>query len=170
MTKLPTECFLKIFNNFRNDYKNLFSFLLVNRHWCRIIVPILWNEPTIYIRDRRLIKIYLLSLNAEERALITSLKIIVRKYPKPLFEYTSYTRNVGYKLTDGIKDWIYYEKYGANKSKNSILIREVIKDEDELVDTIECSLVAMFLRTSKKLRNLTFSGKINEMIFERLYR
>src|SRR5690349_10953692 len=98
MTILPNECLFEIFNNFETNYKNLFSCLLVNRQWCRLIVPILWSKPTNYFNDERLIRIYLLALNTEEQALLVPFKIILPKYAKPLFEYESYTKSVGSKL------------------------------------------------------------------------
>src|SRR5690242_10913031 len=99
MIMLPNECLFEIFNNFlsnyqtdyQNDYKSLFSCLLVNRQWCRIIIPILWSEPKHYFKDKRLIRIYLFSLNAEEQAQLIPFKIFLPNNPKPLFEYESYT-------------------------------------------------------------------------------
>lgn len=42
---LPIECWQEIFKNFGNDKKSLHSFLLVNRTWCKMIVPMLWSNP-----------------------------------------------------------------------------------------------------------------------------
>ncbi|RHZ45250.1 hypothetical protein Glove_682g17 [Diversispora epigaea] len=44
-SSLPIECWQEILKNLENDKKSLHSFLLVNRTWCKIIVPILWNNP-----------------------------------------------------------------------------------------------------------------------------
>ncbi|KAF0547096.1 RNI-like protein [Gigaspora margarita] len=99
MISLPNECTFNIFNNIRTS---LFSCLFVSRQWCRIIVPILWSG-TIDLTDKRFIKIFLLTLNAEERALLTPFKINLPNHPKPLFEYTSYIKSVDYHLHNGIK-------------------------------------------------------------------
>src|SRR5260364_52237 len=102
MITLPNECYYIIFNNLRNNYKNLFSCALVNRQWCRIIIPILWSEPTHHFEDIRLIRIFLLTLNAEEQGLLIPFKITLPSFPKPLFEYTSYITSVNNYLYDGI--------------------------------------------------------------------
>src|SRR5689334_23432741 len=106
MMILPIECYCIIFNNFRTNYKTLFSCLLVNRRWCRIIIPILWSEPTNYFKDKRLIKIYLLALNSEEQALLIPFKITYPNCPRPLFEYVSYTTSVGSYLDNEVKNWL----------------------------------------------------------------
>ncbi|RIB18247.1 hypothetical protein C2G38_2185123 [Gigaspora rosea] len=54
MIPLPIDCLVKIFECLeikvfglilKPDYESLFSCLLVNRQWCRIIVQILWRQP-----------------------------------------------------------------------------------------------------------------------------
>ncbi|KAF0415575.1 f-box domain-containing protein [Gigaspora margarita] len=145
MTALPNECYYQIFNNLRHNHKNLFSCALVNRQWCRIIIPILWSEPNRYFKDIRLIKIFLLTLNFEEQALLIPFKINLPNYPKPLFEYTNYITSVDYKLYNGVRNWLRYERY---------------KIENELVNAIVRSLTGMFLRTSKNLKYL----KLNDYI------
>ncbi|KAF0408126.1 f-box domain-containing protein [Gigaspora margarita] len=154
---IPYECFFKIFNYFRNDYKNLFSCLLVNRQWCRIIVPILWSEPSRDFSDPRLIKIYLLALNVEERARLTPFKIIFPNYPRPLFDYSTFTTHVG-DLYDGIKYWL-----DERREKDNYCTQD-----DESANAVYDSLVTMFLRTSKKLKYLTLNRAFNKIIFEDL--
>ncbi|KAF0401368.1 hypothetical protein F8M41_009477 [Gigaspora margarita] len=88
MITLPYEYYHQIFNNLQNTYNDLFSCALVNRHWCRIIIPILWETPI--FGDIRLIRILLLTLNGKEQALLIPFKINLPSYQKPLFEYTSY--------------------------------------------------------------------------------
>ncbi|KAF0532412.1 f-box domain-containing protein [Gigaspora margarita] len=156
MIALPNECFLKIFSNFSNDgdYKSLFSCLFVNRHWCRIIIPILWRQPTVHFDDRRLIRMYLLELNSEEQASIVPFKIILPVDPKPLFEYTSFTTSVGFCLDDGVKNWLIDEGYRTDRFHDSD------DDYDEPVNAIICSLIVMLLRTSNNLKHLRFNGSI----------
>ncbi|KAF0509608.1 RNI-like protein [Gigaspora margarita] len=149
MLALPNECLIEIFNNLRTNYKCLFSCLLVNRHWCRIIIPILWREPLNHVNNRKLISSCLLSLNAEEQALLIPFKIILPNNSNPLFEYTSYTEFVGRFLYNGITSWL---NEGYYKTK--------IHDYDERVSAVRSSLIAMFLRTSKLLKYLKLRGTI----------
>src|SRR5690349_8231708 len=111
MITLPNECLIEIFNNFQTKYKTLFSCLLVNRQWCRLIVPILWSEPTEHFDDKRLIRIYLSALNAEEQALLIPFNIILPSYPRLLFEYVSYTTSVGFNLSYGVENWLKSDGY-----------------------------------------------------------
>ncbi|KAF0557235.1 ATP-binding cassette, subfamily B MDR/TAP, member 1 [Gigaspora margarita] len=157
MIKLPNECFFEIFNNIRFDFKSLLSCLLVNRQWCKLIVPILWSEPTEYFDDRGLIEMYLLELNAKEQALLIPFKIILPNCPRPLFEYASYTKSVGGYLTAGIKNWL-------NGRRNFKYKKNYI----EPMKAIKCSLIAMFLRASKNLMHLRLENIIYKTILENL--
>ncbi|KAF0467842.1 RNI-like protein [Gigaspora margarita] len=156
MITLPNECLSEIFNNFGNNnsskYRFLFSSLLVNRQWCRNVIPVLWSRSLSYIRDRRLMRIYLLSLNAEEKAPLIPLNISLPDGPKPLFEYSSYTISIQYNdLGKGIMNWLYgplnFTEYNKKyeESKNEI-------------QTITYSLVKMLLRTSEKIKELFFDN------------
>ncbi|KAF0470602.1 f-box domain-containing protein [Gigaspora margarita] len=164
MIPLPNECLFEIFNNFRTDYKFLFSCLLVNRHWCRIIIPILWSEPTDSIENSKLIRTCLLILNSEEQAQLIPFKIILPTCPKPLFEYTNYTTSCGYSLNDGIINWL-----------NENYLYKGVYDEDdynydELVSAVKCSLISMFLRTSRGLKCLCVKGIIYNREIKNLYK
>ncbi|KAF0562530.1 f-box domain-containing protein [Gigaspora margarita] len=149
MIALPNECYYQIFNNPRLNHKNLFSCALVNRQWCRVIIPILWSEPKRHFKDIRLIRIFLLTLNSEEQDLLISFKINFPNYPKPLFEYTNYITSVTYDLYNGVRNWLRYERY---------------KIENELVNAVVGSLTEMFLRTSKNLKHLDFNDSICDPI------
>ncbi|KAF0562126.1 RNI-like protein [Gigaspora margarita] len=161
---LPDECLLEIFNNLYINYRTLFSCLLVNIRWCRIIIPILWSEPTKYFDDLRLIRAYLLALNVKEQALLIPLSINLPNYQKPLFEYPSFTTYVGFYLvdrkTDGVKNWLYREGYeenyinddyyydGYNYYDDHSYCNFDYQEFNEHVNTVKRSLIVMFLRTA----------------------
>ncbi|CAI2174333.1 19040_t:CDS:2 [Funneliformis geosporum] len=46
------ECLARIFEYLRGERSSLHSCLLVNRSWCRIVVPILWREPFKLLKDK----------------------------------------------------------------------------------------------------------------------
>ncbi|KAF0524688.1 f-box domain-containing protein [Gigaspora margarita] len=156
MITLPLDCYDIIFNNLRHNYKNLYSCALVNRQWCRIIIPILWSEPKNHFKNIKLIRTFLLTLNSEEQALLIPFKITLPSYPRPLFEYTSYITSIEEHLYDGIRKWIHYER------DKTVL---------ELENVVKYSLIRMFLRTSKNLKSLILDNKTicNQIIFENLY-
>ncbi|RIB21873.1 hypothetical protein C2G38_2243651 [Gigaspora rosea] len=57
-------------------------------------MPILWSYPGHKFNDERLLKIFFLTLNAEERALLSPYKIKFPTQPKPLlFEHTNFIRD-----------------------------------------------------------------------------
>ncbi|KAF0542487.1 f-box domain-containing protein [Gigaspora margarita] len=153
MITIPNECYYIIFNNLQSDYKNLFSCALVNRHWCRIIIPILWSDSKLPFKDIRLIEIFILALNVQEQALLIPFKIILPSHPKPLFEYTNYITSINGDIYDGIRNWFHFGGYETKWLENSI----------------KCSLIAMFLRTSKKLKFICLDELIcNQIISENL--
>ncbi|KAF0556219.1 nucleotide-binding oligomerization domain-containing protein 2-like [Gigaspora margarita] len=156
----PDEILLETFKYIYTNYPSLFSCLLVNRQWCRIIVPILWREPLKEFDDKRLIRIYLSALNSKEQASLIPFKIILPIYPRPLFDYASYTTYVGLNFCNGIINWL-------NSERHDIII-ESRRYEDKVETAIKCSLIAMFLRKSKRLKYLEYEGIINKMIFENL--
>ncbi|CAG8598134.1 9478_t:CDS:2, partial [Diversispora eburnea] len=60
-TKIPTEILIKILNNVQSSRstRDLYSSLLVNRIWCKVTIPILWELPLgqeCYMHDERLMK------------------------------------------------------------------------------------------------------------------
>ncbi|KAF0541991.1 f-box domain-containing protein [Gigaspora margarita] len=151
MITLPNECYYEIFNNLCHDYKNLFSCALVNRQWCRIIIPILWRKPN--LKDIRVIRIFLLTLNENELAPLIPFKINFPNHPKPLFEYTNYITSINNSLHDGVMNWLVYEGFKMHAAPD-----------------VESSLIAMILRTSENLKSLIINEIIcNQLVFENLY-
>ncbi|RIB14588.1 hypothetical protein C2G38_2143976 [Gigaspora rosea] len=101
-------------------------------------MPILWSEPN--LDDERLIKIFFLTLNAEEQALLIPYNINFPTQPKPLLEYTSFITSITKDLYFGIRDLpSIFEKGEISYG---------------LRDAILISLIKMFLRTGKSLRYL----------------
>ncbi|KAF0485910.1 RNI-like protein [Gigaspora margarita] len=157
MLSLPNECSLEIFNYLQ--FETLFSCLLVNRQWFRFIAPILWSEPLNHFSDARIISIYLSLLNAEEQASLIPFEIILPNRPKPLINYANFI--VSYKdfnYDNPIKNWIANEGRGTPESTNYDDDYEDYDDNNYIVQIIKCSLIAMLIRTSKRLKFVTFHG------------
>ncbi|CAG8649378.1 13173_t:CDS:2 [Rhizophagus irregularis] len=74
MQKLPSNCFEEILDSMDNDRNTLFSCALVNRHWCRLSIPLLWRRPFEYGYPKdfglKLLKIYISFLAVEEKELL----------------------------------------------------------------------------------------------------
>ncbi|PKY43778.1 hypothetical protein RhiirA4_399152, partial [Rhizophagus irregularis] len=94
---LPEDVMSEIFDNLTGDANTLYSGLLVNKLWCRVIIPILWRDPWEIARLRQKIKaynfLYVLCgcLSEESKNLFLDLGLNFQiHYPK--FDYASYIR------------------------------------------------------------------------------
>ncbi|KAF0537656.1 f-box domain-containing protein [Gigaspora margarita] len=165
MITLPNECLYEIFIRLRIYPRCLFSCLLVNRQWCRNIVPILWSEPsTIHLRNRNLTKMCILALNAKEQAQLIPLKIILPDDPKPLFNYTTYITSIDYtanplscehNLTTGITNWLKHEGF---------IHFDQIDVLNSVARQVKRSLIAMFLRTCINLKCFYIPGSFVDLL------
>ncbi|POG67099.1 hypothetical protein GLOIN_2v1650344, partial [Rhizophagus irregularis DAOM 181602=DAOM 197198] len=65
---LPAELTYEVIKYFQNDdYSTLHSCLLVNRLWCRLAIPLLWENPfSINTGNYNFIEIYLHNLNNDD--------------------------------------------------------------------------------------------------------
>src|ERR1043166_120452 len=108
----PVECINEIFKYFENDKTSLHSCLLVNRFWCRTIVPILWSRSFSLTRNSTnsslcLMEVYLSFLNEEERQLRNYHPEL---YPTPkqtLFNYPSFLKEFYYEtIFFLVKFWV----------------------------------------------------------------
>ncbi|KAF0333082.1 RNI-like protein [Gigaspora margarita] len=142
MNKLPNECLFEVLNNLETG--PLFSCLLVNRLWCRIVIPILWATADDHLHDAKLIRICLLLLNAEEKQILAPFEITLPNDRTPLFEYAAYITYITDNLNIGVTYWLGTVNNSTAGSR----------------DAIRCSLIAMFLRTSKDLKYLKVNGAV----------
>jgi hypothetical protein len=51
--KLNHDVLYLIFKELQDDRKSLYSFLLVNKTWCEMIIPILWSNPWNHLDERK---------------------------------------------------------------------------------------------------------------------
>src|SRR6266542_5194438 len=66
---LPTECMQEIFKHVQAQGFGLYSCLLVNRYWCKNIIPLLWSRPFEVLSSEnryKLIHTYLACLDRED--------------------------------------------------------------------------------------------------------
>ncbi|GES82536.1 hypothetical protein GLOIN_2v1696354 [Rhizophagus clarus] len=100
-TLLPKECIKEIFESIYDDYKTLYSCLLVNRLFCKIAVPVLWRNTWYFGYDDHVIKslsgTYFSCLTDESKELIKNNNNIDISPPtqhSPLFNYTEYCQYI----------------------------------------------------------------------------
>ncbi|KAF0453651.1 hypothetical protein F8M41_001703 [Gigaspora margarita] len=178
MTELPTEIYFIIFYNLKNDFHGLFTCTRVNRTWCENVIPILWSEPDLHLRDNRLIQVLFLTLNAEEQTLLIPFDIIGSGQARPLFNYTNFIRSIPKDhLYYGIKNWLPPLKDTGIRGTDQPRIQDERRPvtekpvTDELrQDAVTCSLIAMLLRTSANLKQFYINDEVicNQLIFKKL--
>ncbi|GBC04876.1 hypothetical protein RclHR1_05910009 [Rhizophagus clarus] len=95
----------EIIHYFQNDYSMLHSCVLVNRLWCRIAIPLLWEDPfSIPTKNYNFIGICLRNLNEYDKAKLNEYGINNNLFQSnTLFNYPSFikclnTSKIGYSI------------------------------------------------------------------------
>jgi Leucine-rich repeat (LRR) protein len=146
---LPTECMLEIFKHVQaQDSAGLYSCLLVNRYWCKNIVPLLWSRPFegLSTENRyKLIRTYLACLDREDYLnLNSSLQLYGIKIPEirpPLFNYPMCLEEFSYKQLEMAVHSTIHIWYNINHHK---------QDQILLITTTLCKL---FMKRSTSLKS-----------------
>src|SRR6266542_4190020 len=150
----------EIIQYFRNDFSTLHSCILVNRLWCRLAIPILWENPfSIISRDNyycledhkiRFIDIYLHNLNDEEKIKLNEYGINFSFLSNTLFNYPNFIKHL--KINEfiyAVEEWI----------KATVKI-EVIQNSDS-VRFIYKSLLKIFTENEANLYTLEINNHYN---------
>ncbi|GET54302.1 uncharacterized protein OCT59_029090 [Rhizophagus irregularis] len=96
--ELP-ELSYEIIKYFQNDYKTLHSSILINRSWCRLAIPLLWENPFLickYSRKYDFIAIYLHDhFNDKDKLILNRFGINNDVFPSnTLFNYPSFIKSL----------------------------------------------------------------------------
>ncbi|CAG8632228.1 9388_t:CDS:1 [Acaulospora morrowiae] len=192
LTRLPEECLLEIFKNFawpsessqrqtRANAMTLRSCTLVSRQWCRISIPLLWEQPFNFVNEKRhyvdLINTYFECLDDAFRRSLEKYKIpyevrieklcdssatLRSKRSQTAFDYISFLKSLNIiMLHESIVHWtsniIKITEYLTNTTP------ERISPTEELTKTlipsyiIEEKLFQLFLVRSSKLVELSYN-------------
>ncbi|PKY34199.1 hypothetical protein RhiirB3_453682 [Rhizophagus irregularis] len=139
------ELIYEVIKYFQNDYSTLYSCILVNRLWCRLAIPLLWENPFSFRTENyNFIGIYLHNLNDDLKIKLNECKIINNSLPSnTLFNYPSYLKYLN----------IYYFIYNVEmwfiKLENSRSY--LVSDFKELIDI---SLFKVFIENEVNLHTL----------------
>ncbi|PKY15946.1 hypothetical protein RhiirB3_428234 [Rhizophagus irregularis] len=102
------ELTYNIIKYFKNDFSTLHSCILVNRLWCRLAIPLLWENPfSIPNKNYNFIIIYLHNLNGDLKAQLSKYKIDDKLFPSnTLFNYPTFLKYLyTQKIISSIKEW-----------------------------------------------------------------
>jgi hypothetical protein len=95
MSRLNRDVLYLIFEELKDDKMTLFSYLLVNRTWCEMIIPILWKDPWKFLkfeREKSLFNVIVSHLSDESRNNLR--KFLTNSHKKPLFDYISFCKTL----------------------------------------------------------------------------
>ncbi|EXX58382.1 uncharacterized protein OCT59_000480 [Rhizophagus irregularis] len=99
----------EIIQYFRNDFSTLHSCILVNRLWCRLTIPLLWENPFSLQNSKnyRYIELYLYNLNDDDKTQLNEYGINNNLLPSnTLFNYPSFIQHLDTrKISDSIERW-----------------------------------------------------------------
>ncbi|RHZ80496.1 hypothetical protein Glove_134g210 [Diversispora epigaea] len=159
-TSLPNECKTEIFEHLLTDRQTLYRCLLVNRFWCKNIIPSLWREPFRYKIHKvyLIIRTYLLALTADEQSTIIPFNINFEHNQQPLlFEYGSYLE--------------IFNCASFFDAASKLLINQGHKDTEfsYSCQVIVGAITKMLMRTCRNLKSINLSSVIvvpDSRIFE----
>ncbi|PKK73216.1 hypothetical protein RhiirC2_776308 [Rhizophagus irregularis] len=126
----------------RKDFSTLYSCILVNRLWCRLAIPLLWEDPfCIPTQNYRCIKIYLSYLNENDKEKFDEYGIINNLLPSNtlLFNYPSFIK--------------YLNINSAYYSITKWLSSPVDYDHEKLEKLVYRSLLEVFIENGGILRS-----------------
>ncbi|RGB36612.1 hypothetical protein C1646_757918 [Rhizophagus diaphanus] len=118
------ELTIEVTKYLQNDYSTLHSCILVNRFWCNLATPLLWENPfSIRTENYNFIEIYLQFLNDDFKTKLKEYNIIKNSLSsKTLFNYPSYLKYLNiHKLIISVQEWYDASNIKATKSENSVL-------------------------------------------------
>ncbi|RIA92900.1 hypothetical protein C1645_820095 [Glomus cerebriforme] len=137
------DCLTLIIEELYNNKNNsLFSCLLVNRNWCKTVIPILWRNPWILLNinnnqnflknAKLLLNIILLHLSEESKNYLKNQGIDIfltlnYKQKNLLFDYLNFFRYI--KHRNFINGNNIYEKvfYNYNNNQRNLIMQEIYK-------------------------------------------
>ncbi|RIB20781.1 hypothetical protein C2G38_2178431 [Gigaspora rosea] len=82
------EIMEKILKNLNNGFYSLYSCALVSRHWCKISIPILWQDPFSIKQNSLFISQYISPLDESEKFVLKEYGIY-EIFSKTLFDYAN---------------------------------------------------------------------------------
>ncbi|PKY32959.1 hypothetical protein RhiirB3_451522 [Rhizophagus irregularis] len=141
---------------FQKDFSTLYSCILVNRLWCRLAIPLLWEEPFSICTDNhtiiKIIKIYLNNLNDDFKMKLYEYKIINNSLPSKnmlLFDYLKFLKYLNtHNFILFVDTWLDYAIY--NLKPENILY----DSEKNFKKLVHMSLFKIFIENEVNLNTL----------------
>ncbi|PKC69334.1 hypothetical protein RhiirA1_456145 [Rhizophagus irregularis] len=143
------ELISEIIYYFHHDYKTLHSCILVNRLWCRLAIPLLWEDPfSIPTRNCNFIKFYLYNLNDVDKRKLNEYGIIYDLFSSnTLFNYPRFIKCLNIdKISFSVEKWM--------------ATRTLITGKNLAIQSIFKSLFKTFIENENNVNLHTFEVEI----------
>ncbi|RGB43125.1 hypothetical protein C1646_750189 [Rhizophagus diaphanus] len=116
------ELINEIIQYFHHDYKTLYSCILINRLWCRLAIPLLWEDPFSikFPKNYHFIEIYLHNLNDDDKIKLNEYEYDNDLIPSnTLFNYPSFIQHLNtHNIINSIINWEHSARTSATKAQN----------------------------------------------------
>ncbi|PKY30541.1 hypothetical protein RhiirB3_447677 [Rhizophagus irregularis] len=165
------ELLYEIIKYFRNDYSTLHSCILVNRLWCRLTIPLLWEDPfSIPNGNYNFIEIYLYNLNDYLKTKLNEYQIIDNLLTpssssnnNTLFNYPNFIKYLNIcKIIPCIEGWLESNER-TSKFSNRYYIRYLIMESvSEFKRFINISIIKLFIENEVNLNTLEIEISITD--------
>ncbi|PKC75717.1 hypothetical protein RhiirA1_448506 [Rhizophagus irregularis] len=133
MSRLNPDILILIFDKLQYDKKSLYSCILVNREWCRIVVPILW-KVTWYNdekSERKLFNtiLFCLPISSKQLLIDNGVKLQLSLMTgQPLFKYISFCTFPNNSIVYKMIEMVLVDDYSSLKQmKRDLLKQEIFK-------------------------------------------
>src|ERR1041384_936140 len=166
-----------IIQNLRNNFNMLYSLALVNRFWCRLAIPLLWEDPfSIKYRENlslHFLDIYFLFLNDSDKRKWKEIKFLDdSKLKKPLFNYPSLIKTLHfYRIDLHITNWISastptsVQQFPLTSAEQPYELQSDV--DKEKIGVICIDLFKLFIENNASLNNLNMS--IDDHSYQSIY-
>ncbi|CAB5198253.1 unnamed protein product [Rhizophagus irregularis] len=165
---------------FQNDHSTLYSCTLINRLWCRLAIPLLWENPfSSRTGNYNFIEIYLHNITDDIKTELNECKIINNSLPSnTLFNYLKFLKYLNtFKFIISVEKWVEtaikplnpeYRASDIRKLINISLFKIFIENEVNL-HTLEIEISELIIKYCKNIKYLDLIGNDDQIIYPVLY-
>ncbi|GBC33943.1 uncharacterized protein OCT59_019152 [Rhizophagus irregularis] len=152
------ELTYEVIKNFQNDFSTLHSCILVNRLWCRLTIPLLWENPfSISTGNYSFIGIYLHNLNDD----LKGYEIVELIPLNTLFNYSNFIKYLNIReFFSSVDKWVAIFKNSNPSKYNTVFIKLVHKLLFKIFIENEINLYTL------EIEIFTYSNEYLNNIFE----
>ncbi|EXX75703.1 hypothetical protein RirG_039570 [Rhizophagus irregularis DAOM 197198w] len=161
----------EIIQHFRKDFSTLHSCILVNRFWCRLAIPLLWESPfSIPTRNCHYIEVYLRHLNDEGKAKFNEYGINNDLLSSnTLFNYPSFIKHLNISsIYFSIKEWVGTLVIKNNEKLEKLVYRslfEVFLENEGILNSFEIVMFMNIIIMSQHNLKIISFGSSNAILY-----